>query len=218
MIRYALILSLAPFVTAPFLASFTRDAQPGRCPLDMVSTGVGTCIDRLEWRRPDGRPLVGASGLPEPDAREDLSADTACRSIGKRVCEREEWAAACSAGEKYPYGERYTPGVCNDARRWKTVDEARVAHRDPRELDRLDGSDLAGSHPECRSPSGAMDMVGNVEEWVRCREGKYGWCLVGGYWASRGARSCASAILTHAPRWHYYQTGFRCCSDEAQEN
>jgi formylglycine-generating enzyme required for sulfatase activity len=189
-------------------------AAPSRCPVDMVETGVGTCIDQQEWPGQDGRPLVGASGLPEIEHEIDLSADTLCRSVGKRVCEREEWMSACSRGVKFPYGDRYEPGLCNDEKHWKEVDEAKVAHRDPKELDRLNGSEPSGSRPECRSPSGAFDMVGNVEEWVRCREGKFGWCLVGGYWASQGARTCESAILVHAPRWHYYQSGTRCCSGE----
>lgn len=188
-------------------------SDPG-CPAGMTPTGVHTCIDVKEWAGPSGKPLLGVSGLPEPDAKEDVSLDTLCRSVGKRVCEREEWVSACAHGEKFPYGDKYVPGACNDGRAWKQVDEAKVAHRDPKELARLDGSEPGGSRPECRSPSGAFDMVGNVEEWVRCREGEYGWCLVGGYWASQGARTCASAIIKHAPRWHYYQSGGRCCSGE----
>lgn len=182
------------------------------CPTDMAPTGGGTCIDRHEWSRPDGRPLVGASALPEPDMP-DLSADTLCRSAGKRVCEREEWQRACSERVRFPYGEQHEPGRCNDEKQWKSVDEAKVAHRDRAEFARLDGSEKVGSRDGCASPSGAFDMIGNVEEWVRCREGRFGWCLVGGYWASRGSRTCESAVLIHAPRWHYYQTGFRCCSE-----
>jgi len=187
-------------------------SSPG-CPSGMAPTSVGTCIDRREWARSNGRPLVGASALPEPDADVDLSADTLCRSIGKRVCERDEWVSACSYGERFPYGSKYEPGRCNDDKWWKTVDEAKVAHRDREELARLDGSEPSGSRDGCESPAGVFDMVGNVEEWVRCREGRFGWCLVGGYWASQGSRTCESAILIHAPRWHYYQTGFRCCSE-----
>jgi formylglycine-generating enzyme required for sulfatase activity len=197
------------------MPAHAASSPPSRCPPDMVPTGTGTCIDRREWPSgEDHRPLVGASGLPEPELPVDESADTLCRSAGKRVCERDEWMSACSRGEKYPYGDRYAPGSCNDARSWKDVDEAKVAHRDRREIERLNGSEPSGARAECRSPSGAFDMVGNVEEWVRCREGTFGWCLVGGYWASQGAKTCSSAILKHAPRWHYYQTGFRCCSEE----
>jgi len=189
------------------------------CPAEMVPTGTGACIDRNEWRdSKTGKPLIGMSGLPEVETKEDVSLDTFCRSVGKRVCTRKEWMRACSGGERYPYGNEYEPGACNDSRWWKTVDETRVAHRDPKELERLDGSEPPGSRPECRSPSGAMDMVGNAEEWVLCPEGKFGWCLVGGYWASRGSKSCESAILTHSPRWHYYQTSGRCCTSGSKEN
>ena len=202
-----------------FLALFALflvagSSAPG-CPQDMVPTSPasGICIDRSEWTLPNGRPLVGASALPEPDAKVDLSADTLCRSVGKRVCEREEWVLACSRGDRFPYGNKYEPGACNDGKWWKSVDEAKVAHLDRKELARLDGSEPPGSRKDCQSPAGALDMVGNVEEWVRCREGRFGWCLVGGYWASQGSRTCESGILIHAPRWHYYQTGFRCCTD-----
>lgn len=190
------------------------------CPFGMVPTGTGTCIDKAEWPAPpragsstSGRPLIGASGLPETDTT-DISADTLCRSVGKRVCERREWVSACSRGQKFPYGDTYAPGECNDDKQWKNVDEARVARRDPGELGRLDGSEPPGSHPECESWAGVVDMVGNVEEWVTCPEGEFGWCLVGGYWASQGTRSCESAVKIHSPRWHYYQTGFRCCAEE----
>jgi formylglycine-generating enzyme required for sulfatase activity len=179
----------------------------------MVPTGKNSCIDKREWAGPNGKPLIGASALPElEELAVDQSAETLCASVGKRVCYREEWVSACSRGERFPYGDEYEPGACNDARWWKTVDEAKVARRDKTELSRLDGSEPSGAHPECTSPSGAMDMVGNVEEWVRCSEAKLGYCLVGGFWTSRGSRSCDSAIVTHAPRWHYYQTGFRCCA------
>lgn len=202
-------------ITHPLLfpaLALTLASSPRSCPPDMVSTGVGTCIDRTEWRRPDGKPLIGASALPElEEGAPDVSADTLCRSVGKRTCERREWRSACSRGTRFPYGDKYEPGVCNDNKPWKgPIDEAKVAHRDPKELARLDGSEPPGA---CPSPSGAVDMVGNVEEWVRCREGRFGWCLVGGYWASNGLRSCDSAIIVHAPRWHFTSTGMRCCTE-----
>lgn len=188
-------------------------SSPQSCREGMVPTGKNTCIDRREWQnKKTGRPLIGASALPELEY-EDVSAETLCASVRKRICYHEEWVSACSRGERFPYGDEYTPGECNDAKWWKTVDETKVARRDPKELARLDGTEPSGSRPECRSPSGAMDMVGNVEEWVRCDGTKFGYCLVGGYWTSRGSRSCDSAITSHAPRWHYYQTGFRCCSE-----
>jgi formylglycine-generating enzyme required for sulfatase activity len=189
------------------------------CPSRMVPTGQGTCIDQFEWPGDGRKPVLGASALPETEAPRGVDADTVCRSVGKRVCEREEWVSACLGPDAtpFPYGGHYEAKACNDARWWKTVDEVKIARRDKQELARLDGSEPGGSRPECRSPTGAFDMVGNVEEWVRCSEGEYGWCLVGGYWASRGSRSCKSAITKHAPRWHYYQTGFRCCSAEKGE-
>jgi hypothetical protein len=68
-----------------------------------------------------------------------------------------------------------------------------------------------GSFSRCVSAAGSYDMVGNAEEWVRCVEGKFGWCLAGGYWAH--PQSCTEAIIVHAPNWHLYTTSFRCCAD-----
>lgn len=114
----------------------------------------------------------------------------------------------------YPYGDVYDAEACNTGARWKEVNAEKVAKRDKRELSKLDQSSPAGSFERCVSPAGAYDMVGNAEEWVHCDSGEYGWCLVGGFWATKAA-TCFYAITTHAPLWHYYETGFRCCYDMA---
>lgn len=196
------------------LFCLTAGGAPARgCPREMVPTGVGTCIDREEWHDPQTRrPLIGVSAVPEREHPQVPSLVEHCRSVGKRTCDRQEWVSACSGGEhRYPYGDEWEPGACNDNRVWKTVDEVKVARRDPREMARLDESEPVGSKSECRSPSGAFDMVGNAEEWVRCSEGRFGWCLAGGYWASWGSKTCSSAVRVHAPNWHFAATGGRCC-------
>lgn len=185
-------------------------SQEAACPEDMVIARPGVCIDRYEWPNKKGvKPLVYATGIEDDRWNEVNDAETLCATAHKRVCSKEEWQHAC--GDKYPYGDTFDPNACNTEKRFRKVDEAKVDKYDKRELGRLDQSSPSGEYAKCRSPSGAYDMVGNAEEWVKCSEGLYGWCLMGRYWGERG--SCKFVVTKHAPRWHFYEIGFRCCAD-----
>jgi len=184
------------------------------CPDDMVFTGT-SCIDRFEWPNKRGeKPLLSVSGIKE-NLTPDINAEELCNSVGKRICVKEEWFEACKGlnNSIYPYGNKPEETSCNTNKYWKAVDERKVALRDPKTLIFLDQSEPAGSREKCVSASGAYDMVGNAEEWVKCQKGKFGWCLVGGYWASGKAASCKYTITKHAPNWHYNNQSFRCCLD-----
>lgn len=211
-------------LTAALAISLMGSASE-ECPADMVPTGVGSCIDRYEWPNRAGElPTVGLSALPEPQDAEaglTLDADTLCRSVGKRVCRLGEWRSAClyKAGA-WPEGKapaNYEPGelACNADKLYRgTVNERAIDKRHPAEFERLDQREPSGARVRCESESGARDMVGNAEEWVRCPGvGKFGWCLMGRYWAD--PRSCNYTVTVHAPRWHFYETGARCCSEGA---
>lgn len=192
-----------------------------RCPSDMVLAADGVCIDRYEWPNIAGqKPLLAASATPE---REDLAAgivmdaERLCQGVGKRLCSEHEWVSAClgPGGSRYPFGSRvprFIPGrgagLCNYDKLYREVDEYKIMVRDPVELQRLDQSEPAGSRDTCISASGAMDMMGSAEEWVRAQDG---YALAGRFWAEPW--SCYSMARGHAPNWHYYQSGFRCCLD-----
>src|SRR6478735_2516719 len=193
------------------LVTHSARSQLAACPDDMVVAREGVCIDRYEWPNKKGvRPLVYASGLEDDRWNEVNEASLLCATVHKRVCTKTEWQHAC--GDKYPYGDTFDPTACNTEKRFRKVDEKKVDRYDKKELARLDQSAPAGEYEKCRSPSGAYDMVGNAEEWVRCDEGVFGWCLMGRHWAdNRG--SCKFVVTKHHPRWHYYSTGFRCCLD-----
>lgn len=201
---------LATCVLVAFFADVAH-SQKATCPDDMVVASEGVCIDRYEWPNRKGvRPLTHASGIAEPRSPAVLDAEQLCASAHKRVCTKNEWQHAC--GAKYPYGDTYDPTACNTEKRFRKVDEAKVDKYDEVELARLDQSEPAGSYEKCRSPSGAYDMVGNGEEWVKCSEGTYGWCLMGRHWAdNRG--SCKFVVTKHSPRWHYYSISVRCCKN-----
>jgi formylglycine-generating enzyme len=188
------------------------------CPVDMVLAKPGVCIDKYEWigfnmTRP-AKPYLAFSGRPEPDGNPLVwDAEGSCQMQKKRVCTLTEWVAACRGpgGSKYPYGDKYDPTACNTDKLSMKFNEGRIWRRDEEELGRLDQSEPVGSFARCVSAVGAYDMVGNAEEWVRCANGKFGWCLAGGFWSH--PQSCNEAIVVHSPYWHWFSTSFRCCKD-----
>lgn len=189
------------------------------CPSDMVRANDKLCIDKYEWPNKKGaKPLVGASGLPEhKNSKEIWDAKTLCESVGKRVCEADEWITSCLGPNKskYPWGNNKPKNIytaaqpCNFDKIWKIPNERLVLIRDPYEMNRLNQSELSGHRKACISASGAFDMVGNAEEWVIHPKDSKRMCLAGGHWTS--LKSCDDLICVHWARWHYYTTGFRCC-------
>lgn len=181
------------------------------CPDEMVRVpGHAVCIDRFEFPNSRGaHPYVAISALPEPrdaNAHTPKDAVTLCDDTNsKRLCTRDEWIAACVMENGWRKGD------CNDDKRWHQPHEAKVDRRDPEELSRLNQSEPSGARETCVSESGAYDMRGNVEEWVRCPGVGTGYCLMGRYWSE--PVSCRYTVSHHVPRWHYYETGFRCCTD-----
>jgi len=155
------------------------------------------CIDRYEYPNVAGqRPMSWVSG----NAARVLAGD-------KRLCTREEWTFACEGEAMQPYP--YYPGqvrrdVCNHDNKPPNVFLARHPG-DPMAV-RLDALLVpAGSMPDCVSPFGVYDQVGNIDEWV---EGG----LMGGH--VFGVRNRCRAITTaHPPSWSWYETGTRLCRE-----
>jgi hypothetical protein len=215
---------VATVALVAFALSGSQPAEPPECPADMVRATDTACIDRYPWPNIEGeKPLLGLSALPEQKdvaAGRVMDVEQLCASVGKRACELDEWVAACRGpgGARYPWGDELPPyipgegsGRCNYDKWFRAYDERLVYERDPEHMSWLDQSEPAGSRPECVSASGAWDMLG-VEQWVRCPKiGRYGWCLVGRYWAE--PYSCEQRITAHAPRWSWYSSTGRCCKD-----
>lgn len=161
-----------------------------------------------------------------------LDAEAACRNAGKRLCRAREWAAACQ-GTPESRCNLGKPHVMLHVFGTRTAFSYDDHYNSPR-LNQAPGF-LAktGEHGECTNEHGVFDMVGNLHEWVAddvtprlAREidlaydlGRIGargnGVFMGGFYSSRGehGRGCRYVTTHHAPDYHDYSTGFRCCAD-----
>ena len=130
------------------------------------------CMDRNEYTPP-------GETLPQNHASFEIASRT-CRGIGKRICTDTEWNFACEGEDMlpYPYGYERKP-VCNQ-------DRTDLFEKNPRMQVLRDLREPAGSRPECVSPFGIENMVGNMDE-PTAREGfeknqPFRNALKGGWW------------------------------------
>ncbi|MBF0430665.1 MAG: chitobiase/beta-hexosaminidase C-terminal domain-containing protein [Fibrobacteria bacterium] len=155
------------------------------CPDDMLSVfgeENSFCIERYEWAE---------TGVEGPRVMVNWAeASMLCRSKGRRLCRLDEWQSACKGDRSfiYSYGDRYMPNKCN------TTSESAYT---------------PGMRPQCTSPEGVRDMVGNVWEWVDGYQGGYH-VVTGGSYLQGEAASCTltfpSPIVLKEKN-----IGFRCC-------
>jgi formylglycine-generating enzyme len=169
-----------------------------------------------------------------------------CELAGKRLCKASEWQRACKGRKafKYPYGKDEVRGRCNTRKQHlpaKLFGQQLSGYgpqhlNDPR-LNREPGF-LAetGAYADCVSDYGIFDLVGNLHEWVADdvnsalpkkipipygahNMGKRGnGVFMGGYFSSQRehGRGCEYVTTHHAPGYHDYSTGFRCCAEPDQ--
>jgi len=156
------------------------------CPPVMVSVTLpgkrAFCMDKYSWPNvPGKKPLVNASWVV---AKMD------CIEAGKRLCTNEEWTAACKGPKKtaYPYGNTYERRRC---------------------ADKSDGPAASGSFPRCGNEFGALDMVGNVWEWVDAKDGDYP-LVRGGSYKFGEAANC-DMVSPGSVGTRSGEVGFRCC-------
>ena len=104
------------------------------------------------------KPFNGSEACPACPAMgiDWESASRYCRWAGKRLPSESEWEAAArgAANHHWPWGDNWLPKYANT-------------------LEKEDGFDRAapvGSFPLGASPFGALDMTGNVWEWVSAED------------------------------------------------
>lgn len=167
------------------------------------------CIDKYEWPNREGA---------DPEVMYTYyDAARECMSVGKRLCDEEEWTFACEGEDATPYPHGYDrDGSCNVDRPWIEPDYTRLftptrPDLQSVELNRLWQGVPSGSMPKCLSSTGVYDMTGNVDEWTSSvRKTGYRSVLKGGYWGPVRTR-CRPSTRAHN-EWHKnYQAGFRCC-------
>ncbi|MEM6790916.1 MAG: SUMF1/EgtB/PvdO family nonheme iron enzyme [Myxococcota bacterium] len=178
------------------------------------TTEIRVCVDQFEApNRRGARPLVLQSFR---------SAEKWCARRGKRLCTEAEWELACEGPEHRPwaYGWEVETRLCNANKGWRSVDFSAFGG-DPeaarKESDRLWQGTPSGRYRTCVSPFGIVDMMGNVEEWVRTRaHRRHPGALMGGFWAKPWT-GCRGTNDAHQPSFAFYETGFRCCRDVDEE-
>jgi formylglycine-generating enzyme required for sulfatase activity len=173
-------------------------------------------IDRMEVTVEDYGACVRAGGCPEPPAvgscnwnapgreRHPINcvdwkeARAYCAWAGKRLPTEAEWekAARGTDGRKYPWGNLGLERA------------GRVANLSGG-ADGYSGTAPVGSYPEGASPYGALDMVGNVWEWVEnpFGEGRAG---RGGSWSTGPRDVRASRRVWGVPAARGVDVGVRC--------
>ncbi len=177
--------------------------QPSTCKVDRVP--VRFCIDRYEASDSTGMPVGDVSWT---------QAKAACEASGKRLCQEKEWVFACEGEEMrpYPYGYVRDASLCNFDRTEDlvTLKGDLADHREP-----------VTANPDCLSPFGVQNMVGNIDEWVVLDKPHYSQVnggrkmmsgLKGGWWGPLRNR-CRPTTVDHDEVFHELQTGYRCCAD-----
>lgn len=216
----------------------------GGCPAGMAPIpGKPACVDRWEAHLvevlDDGtehtwspyfnpgtlrvRAKSGPGAIPQGYVSA-VQAEAACKEANKRLCQDEEWVAACKGSRKtqFPYGNEEHRGTCNDARDQHPA----MQYLESRDLsvftklehpciNQLPDSLLpTGEKRGCATPEGDFDMVGNLHEWTADPSGHFR----GGYYVDTwlNGHGCDYLTTAHEARYWDYSTGFRCCASKGK--
>ena len=143
-----------------------------------------------EYTIPDGKDKHPVTEITYFDA-EDY-----CKHLGKRLPTGPEWVLAASGtdGRAYPWGKDF------DSQKANTLESGR------------NDTSPVGAFPSGASPYGALDMSGNVWEWVNeydTGEKRYR-LVMGGSFFDKGENCTTTSSLKSIPDDIHTYIGFRC--------
>lgn len=174
-------------------------AEPTEC--KGTRRKMSYCIDKYELTPP---------GYTHPLTHVNYGeAQNLCMAMDKRLCLEDEWEFACEGPDAlpYPYGYVRDGKKCNH-----DFPEEQLVTGPDQFIDRRVPRDAL---PECKSPFGVFNLVGNVDEWTtRSGEPAGKRAILRGGWWLIGRNRCRAATANHGERYAGVQTGFRCCKAE----
>ncbi len=200
----------------------------GRSPLGVVfpkewaalQASIAAHPARAPHRTPQGKPTASAAKGPKSPGRVGKNSKKAgkgapARSSGKPAKSGAKTGTSATSGKL----KNNVPAAAKSARRALRLDTPeKLASwsimNDPRLL-QVDGTVApSGAFAQCTTPEGVHDLVGNLHEWVADDWNGSG-IFAGGYFldTSINGEGCMYSTRAHAPAYHDYSIGFRCCKD-----
>ena len=162
-------------------------------------------IDRFEYPNQEG--VLPLASLSLSDAQ------SLCAEQGKRLCTSAEWRHACLGPTtlRYGYGPEPVSGSCHQS-------PAQIStHTSMMSIEQFVPS---GSFPDCKTSTGVVDMIGNLEEWVIDDWKGLGGMLEGGasytheIYADCTGRYSRMPDYRLSPTQKIVSAGTRCCWSE----
>jgi len=171
-------------------------AEPTEC--NGGRRALSYCIDKHEFTPP---------GYTHPLTHVNWGeAQNLCQAMDKRLCFEDEFEFACEGPDAlpYPYGYLRDGKKCNH-----DFPEEQLVTGPDQFIDRRVPRDAL---PQCKSPFGVFNLVGNVDEWTtRYNQPKGKRAILRGGWWLIGRNRCRAATDNHGEQYAGVQTGFRCC-------